>query len=628
MNGLGSNPGEAVPFTETDLKKVINKMEDELSESLGEHQERCDRLDQWQRAYDGEPHESKKNFPWPNAANLVVPLIGITTDSIVARIVNTIFSVEPFWTIRPLRKEVDQIAKPCELYMDWSRKSEYNLYRAVRPFTIEVVKFGWGWLKFGWEIFSTRDFVTGADAQVQEREEIVRRPNVYHILNQDMITQAGVEDEEQAEWVCHRIRLTDNQVRMRIHDHIYELNEDQIDQKEDIHKVHESLRSSSNQSTTPKEKLNTFYEFCGDYPWGPEKLPTPMLLTLHRPSHKIVRAIFNPYGFRMYKKAKFIEREGRLEGFGIAKRLHYLQHELSTIHNQQVDNATVANTRFFLGKKGSVRQDTRIWPGRFIPVNNTETDIKAMQLGDVYPSMRALEMSALSYAERASGVSDYQLGRESNVAGSGATATGTLALIQEGNRRFDLNIRDIRDVLSEVGRRVLELNQRFRPRGAAYFVQGQDGMYTEEALDMPPEFSVSKLAVELSASTATINKEVEKQSLIALMGVVERYYGQLNQAAQALANPQIPGELKDLVIKETQGMKHIMDRIVQSFDVKAIDTVVPAIGGQGGMQPNGPIPGAGNPSGNPAEPGMEQFLGLLGDPGGNGAGGAGSVQQP
>lgn len=618
-------PGDDVLFTESELSKVVDLLEAELSDACHEHEERCDRMDEWQKAYDGDPQESKKNFPWPNAANLVVPIIAITTDSIVARLLNTIFAVNPFWTVRPLRKEVDHIAKPLEDYLDWSRQAEYNLYRAVRPWANEVVKFGWGWLKFGWEVYSTRDWITGTDSLVQGKETIIRRPNVYHILNRDIIAQAGVEDDEQAEWLCHVIRLTDNQLRMRRYDNLYDISDDQIANKEEIHEVHEQLQSSRDQPMSSKERLSTFYEFCGDFAWGPEKLPTPMLLTYHRPSKKLVRAIFNPYGFRMYKKAKFIDREGRYEGFGIAKRLLPMQKELSTIHNQQLDNATVANTRFFLGKKGQVRADTRIWPSKVVMVNNPATDLVSMQLGDIYPSMRGLEMTALSYAERASGVSDYQLGRESPVVGSGATATGTLALIQEGNRRFDLNIRDMRDVLSDVGRRVLELNQRFRPRGAAYFVQGSDGMYTEQALDMPPQFSISKLAVELTASTATVNREIEKQSLIALYGLVERYSGQLNQAAMAVANPQVPGEIKELMIRETQAMKYLMDRIVQNFDIKAIDTVVPSMVPKGGMQINGLDNGTGDDPGAQGEPDMGRVLGMLGEPGAGGPGGDGGL---
>ena len=235
--------------------------------------------------------------------------------------------------------------------------------------------------------------------------------------------------------------------------------------------------------------------------------------------------------------------------------------------------------------------------------------------------MRALEIQALSYAERTSGISDPQLGRESQSLGSRATATGTLAMIQEGNRRFDLNVRDIRESGGEIGRRVLELNQRFRPRGASYFVEGADGQFVEAILNLPPEFSASKLAVELTASTATINRETEKQGLIGLLGVVTQYYERLIQLGMLISNPQAPPQLKELGVRCAQGAKHIVDRIVQDFDIRDVNTVVPALLQNEQMSEayNAPAVGGGVPQGGPrtpqgngAQPGMGELLSMAG----------------
>lgn len=610
------SPGTDVPFTSAELTKAADKLDNELEEGLDEHSPREARLNEWQRAYDGEPKQKMRNFPWPNAANLEVPLIGFTTDSIVARIMNTIFSMEPFWTVRPLRKEVDPFAKPVEHYLDWSRKAEYNLYAALKPAVIQTTKFGWGWLKYGWETYTKRDYYIDENMIPQFSDESIRRPVVYHIPNQDMIIQAGMEDERIAEWICHRVRLTDNQLRMRKYDGIYTDVDEIMKRKDDVRVSYPNLDGRERRA---EEKLNQLYEFSIDYPYGPDDVPTPMVLTYHQPTKKIVRAIFQPYPWRPYTKMTFILREGCLEGFGIARRLWQLQEEISTIHRQEVDNATVANTRFFLGKRGTVRPGTQIWPGRFLTVPDPERDIKAFAMGDIGPGLRTLEVQALGYAERASGISDPQLGRESQSLGSRATATGTLAMIQEGNRRFDLNVRDIREAGSEVGRRVLELNQRFRPKGASYFVEGEDGRYVEAVLDLPPAFSASKLAVELTASTATINRETEKQGLIGLLGVVTQYYERLVQAGMVVFNPQAPPELKELVVRMSQGAKHIVDRIVQDFDIRDVNTVVPALLADQSMKEmqGGPIPGAGNPQGGGPNPGMAGVL----EPGGPMGGG-------
>lgn len=615
------SPGEPLNLTSTELKKLENSVHMEVSEALEDHEERESRIDEYQRLYDGEPKQKQRNFPWPKAANLEIPLVGFTTDSIVARILNTIFAMDPFWTVRPLRKETDLVARPVEHYLEWSRKAEYDLYKEVKPAVIQTTKFGWSWLKFGWEHYSRREYTLDQQGNVILMDEVVRRPVVYHVSSRDMIVQAGVEDEEMAELLIHRFRLTKNQLMMRDHDNIYQDTDKVIKyncEDEDADPMNDRRRT--------RDKLRTGLEINWDYPI--DGIPTPIVLTWHHETKTILRAIHNPYPWRPYEKLTFIEREGQLEGFGIARRLYQLQEEVSTIHRQEVDNATLANTRFFLGKRGEVKDGTRIWPGRFLPVSDPDKSVKAVALGDIGLSLRALEVQALGYAERASGISDPQLGRESSLLGSRATATGTLAMIQEGNRRFDLNIRDIRESLGTVGRRVLELNQRFRPRGAAYFVEGSDGDFVEQVLDLPPNFSAAKIAVDLTASTATINREVEKQGLIGLLGVMTQYYGILQQGMMIMLQPNLPGAAREMAIKVAQSAKHVVDKIVQDFDIKDIDTVVPTliqaeqmnanfVGNPGAPQGAGNQPGMGGvfPPGGP----MDQ-----GRPGG--AGGIGQLQ--
>ena len=568
-----SMPGLPVPLSEADIRHLADFFDLELEEALRSHQDREERLDKWQKAYDGEPATAKKDFPWPGACNVVIPLIGIAVDSIVARIVNTLFSVEPFWSVRPLRPEVERLAKPVEGFLEWSRQNEFNMYNVVRRWIPEVVKFGWGYIKVPWELRTIRSFRPGAEGP-ELVERTLRRPNPQHILLRDIVPQAGLEDElEQAEWLSQRFRLTDGQLREREAEGIYG----------NVDAVIDHRRGSTTEGGF-REKLSELFEIWAFVPPSPSaRLPESFVLTFHKPTKTVLRAIFNP-NFNMrrgFVKAKFIEREGRLEGFGIGKRLFDMQEELTTIHCQQVDNATLANTRFFIGRRGAVRPRTRIHPGRFLTVPDPERDIKVVQLGDIYNSMRALSVEILAFAERASGVSDPFLGRESSVVGTRATATGTLAILQEGNRRFDLNVRDIRDALSQVGRLVLELNHQHRPEGFPFFVQGADGQLTEQILRLPEEFLASRMAVELTASTATINRDVERQGLITLLGVLTQYYERTLQIGTLLVNPQVPSELKELGARMAEGGRIIMERLVQSFNVKDIDAVLPSLMGGG-----------------------------------------------
>jgi len=619
-------PGAAVDLTETEKQRLIDYLDMELNEARIDHESLENKIDEWNRAYLGEPLTRTKNFPWENACNVVIPLIGIHTDSIVARIVNTIFAVEPLWTARPLIKSLDDVAKPLEDFLDWSRRQEYDIYNTIRSWVLEVTKYGWGYIKVPWEVATVRTFKLDNKGNPVPVDRIVRRPHPQHVLLMDIVCQVGIEDDiNQAEWMAHRVRLTDGQLRWREYDGVYEDVDKVIARKEDISNITEMLAGPTGEPSVTKVKLNTFYETWIDFPLKPGGLPSPMVATYHPESRTLMRCIYNPHADnkRPFFKGKFLDQEGRRAGVGIAQQLWQLQEELSTIHRQEVDNSTIANTKFFVGRRGAVRNTTRIWPGRFLTVPDPSKDLVAVSMGDIGNSLQALETSALSYAERRSGVTDYQLGRESSILGGRATATGTLAIIQEGNRRFDLNVRDIRETLSKVGQMVLLLNAQYRPREMAYFVEGEDGKWVERALNLPDDFIADGIGIELTASTATINKEIEKQGLITVMGLVTQHYQQVISMAQMGMQMQ---PLMPLIMSMLKGSEYFMKRIVQAFDIKDLDTVLPMTAMMENMGNVGAQPPPGGPPGNQNGGGMGGAMGAPGPGAAPTPGGPGPMQ--
>src|SRR5262249_7571640 len=227
-------PGAPVQLSEQQRSRLCAYLDYELNEALIAHEQLENQLDIWNKAYTGEPVAKRKDFPWENACNVVIPLIGIHTDSIVARIVNTMFSVEPFWTARPLIKTLDKVAKPLEDFLEWSRTQEFDLYNTVRTWTLEVTKYGWGYIKVPWDVSTLRTFKVGPGGAIPV-EKVVRRPKPQHVLLCDIICQVGIEDElNQAEWLAHRVRLTDGELLWREYDGIYDNVEDILKVKEDI----------------------------------------------------------------------------------------------------------------------------------------------------------------------------------------------------------------------------------------------------------------------------------------------------------------------------------------------------------------------------------------------------------
>lgn len=601
-------PGAPLSLTSSEEERLRDYFEKEFEDAMLWHEHLESEVKECLCLYMAQPPTPEKNFPWKGAANLVIPLVAITSDSIIARLVNTIFGVDPFWTMKPLSKDFVGMVKPLENFLDWSRKTEFDLYKEVKRWVAETTICGWSFLKGGWSI-ENHLYMEPQPGGWQPTVINRNRAMLRHVNSVDLISQAGIGNPLGGDWVSHRIRLTDAELATQVLRKVYkDFTPEDLEKKEDISMVADIFRVVDEEYEEPGTRLNTIHEIWTKMaiPGGKKKTfeePLNMVLTYHRPTKKFLRAIHNPliYGQHPFIKGDFVEVPGRGRGMGIGQQLRHLQNEITTVHNQQVDNATIANTRFFVGRRGVFRPNTRIWPGRFLTCDNPREDIQAVQLGDVYPSMRALETSILAFAERRSGVSDYSLGRESSALGSRATATGTLAIIQEGNRRFDLNVRDMRAGLSDAGKLLLQLNQQYRAKGMAYLVQGENGAYTEVLLDLPTTYIADKLAVELTASTATINKQVEQQGLIALMGILIQNMQLGQQAASIIVNPQAPPEMREYTMRAYEGITNLVKRITQTFDQQDIDGLVPlliaeGLGGQNVGNGQTQLAGPGGPS--------------------------------
>jgi hypothetical protein len=198
-------------------------------------------------------------------------------------------------------------------------------------------------------------------------------------------------------------------------------------------------------------------------------------------------------------------------------------------------------------------------------------------------------------------MSSYNLGMESSIVGSRATATGTTALISEGNIRQWVSIDDMRDALAELLYLTIQLEQQYRPEGYEY-IPGKRIMF--------PQGDVrSSLGLRLKVTSEQVNRELELQNLQMLMTVLNEYYMRLSQAAMMMFNPQVPPQAKQTSFMIMMASQDLIRRYVERFDVENVETIVPNIqtilmGVAGAPPPElGGVPGAPTP-GSAMGPGM------------------------
>jgi hypothetical protein len=363
------------------------------------------------------------------------------------------------------------------------------------------------------------------------------------------------------------------------------------------------------------QNFYTVYEFTGivEIPQSdPEAEPLfeEVVLTYHIESRALIQKILNPYfgKARMTLQVPFQAQAHEIDGLGIAEMLYQFQQEASTVHNQVIDAATAANAGIVaVTPDANLGTEEEIYPGKIIRTDKPKEDIAIYRLSEPSPGLLNLESQAHHLGEKRSGMSSYNFGMESPTVGSRATATGTTALINEGNIRTWVSIDDMRTALEELMYLTIQLEQQFRPGGFEYS-PGKRIMF--------PQGDVrTSIGLRLNLTSEKVNRDLELQNLQILMSVLNDYYERLSQASMMVFNPQFPQEAKLVAVQIMIASQNVVKRFAERFELENTDMIVPSImsilqgayggppqpgtpamqAGVGGMVGGGALPPAGAP---------------------------------
>jgi len=348
-----------------------------------------------------------------------------------------------------------------------------------------------------------------------------------------------------------------------------------------------------------------------------------IVVEYHPQTRTIVRGTYLRYhhGKRPYSKAVYFPTEG-FYGIGVCEQKEMFQAFISDLTNFQHDNVLLSNSLGIAAKSGSnIAAGEPIYPGKiWITDGNPREELMPFQLGSVYPSLPALIGSVEYTGRQRTGVSDLNSGNI-NTLPSRTPATTVQSLLEEGARRPDLTLKDLRKCLSEVGIRVIQLIQQHAQPGAkadgekfltaSMSVLGDEaGMAVITKLGLPLQAAEYGIGVNLTATSATANKEVAKQSFMGLlqlqMQVAPAMTQLIMQAIQAWGTP-----VGQVALDSAQGLAYTMKRLFEQFDIRNLNELVPTLPKDPVQAIGDPLaalqflpPGSGMPQGAPGAPPM------------------------
>jgi len=581
---IGQGPEAQIDVEQGVLDDLSSWLIGEITRAESDRADFEQQITDWDRQYEAIPTISRKTFPWDGAANLIVPITSISVDAEYARIMNAIFASKQMWLPTAKSPAWAEVIEPLTVWLNWVGKSVLKMRKYVGDWILGTLKYGTGVMKLVWERrFRKVIYKDASGALVNEPVLLYDNPVWENIRIEDFLVSPDAyssKDIQKCTWVAQRFTITKKDLKEREYSGVFQNVDNILNETRSTPTVHEEESQTMEKITVSQYTDYQLYEVWCSYDIDGDGVPEELVVDIHIPTRTILRAVYNFYKHqeRPFHVIWNMPREGRFLGIGICQMLEDIQNELSTIHNQRLDNATIANTRMWKRKKGAIIGIDEIYPGCFIDVDEMD-DITGEQLGDIYPSLLREEMHTEVYGERRTGISDYTVGRESSAIGSRATATSTLALIKEGNKRFMMFENGIRDTLVDIAHQLIALYQQFSdPNNLMYEMFSEtEKQYIQKYFSLPDEYSRQHVLVEVPATSETTNKDLEKQALLTLMGVMQQFYTTIMQAFSVAANPQAPEPVKNLAIQGAQAGSKLMERILEAFDFRDPETFVPDI---------------------------------------------------
>ena len=540
----------------------------------------------WRRLYKGQPRDKKKSFPWENASNLVIQIIGQEIDDLSARVIGLSYATSPLAIFRYLAKQEDpQMAgkkqQALEQFFDLAgyEPTELNLYPKESFWFADAARLGTSWVKA--MPVERSEVVVGYSEQ--DSKVLYRGPMVANIRFEDMLNDPYSDTPEDSPVNIHIRPLNRKDLEERIASKFYDPEVvKQILGSPDRHGVSEEKKKEQRGKGISGSDENVLAEWdiyeCW-FKWLLNGKKYSLTWSFHYSTKKTLRKVFNifPENQLPFVRTKVNYAEHGMNGYGYAEMLEHSQEEASTIHNQGIDATTMGITGIIRAStRGAKNLDKNIQVYPFAIVPGEKDDIEAIQLGNA--QMVALSQSN---AERTFALAHERSGVGPAVAGMGSGqvrkkgqygSLGTLAVMQDGNSRVNHRISDYRNARVKLYTLLTTIYAMYGVGDKAELF-GIDQNILNQALD---EFLSHRVRIPIRAATANANEEVRKQNEILLYQVLKQHQQAIIQMLQAVENPGITDpSVKKYFFKAIGGLDALMTRMMRSFGFDLPSEFVP-----------------------------------------------------
>lgn len=585
-------PGDEFPLSD-DTREALGKAICEVILDLENDQsDFLNRIESLWDYYDARPLQTVRSDPWRGASNVVVPLIRTAGDALAARVWGRMHTPLRTWVVRSSNEDHDTMAATVDEFTNREARTTFDIASPTYDWSLECVVLGSAVIKVCHEVKYGYRWTPGGRKPVLV--ELSSGPAVKHVSRERCLWERDRTIAESSVFVMQSL-LTDGDLSNLVSTHDWDtkcvkevLGQTGIDGA--TGRILQAKRDAEGQAHMGYNEPHDIREVWIDWslaelltrrPGGspapefnddPEDPRIPIVVTVHRNTGKVLRCIAHPYYFSgwPFHDIYFRKKAGRGGGDGVAHILEQMQRASTQMVNQSIDSTTLNNSLKILTQNPR-HKNLRFTPYHPLYVDNL-SDVSVVNIpATVGPDINLINMMTVM-AERLTGVSDPNLGRETRLGGHPSPATNTLVQLEEGSRTLNMTMRGIRKQLAMVGERIFTLYQQYElldedgaPNGRLAVALGEADAGRLADIAVSPE----TFQFDVHALSEAANPESEQNRMVVVSQMTANYYSFVMRMLSMIENPQTaqaPG-LRATAIKAIDAYTRTYSRFLEASEV-------------------------------------------------------------
>ncbi|TAL13920.1 hypothetical protein EPN95_04505 [Patescibacteria group bacterium] len=422
-----------------------------------------DKRDKWYKLW--LCHREPKTEPWAGASNVCVPILLASCNQFHGRAYSSVFAPPGMVKAMPIEGNDVARAKHVESYMNWQTLYEMEEYEdEFDRLLLNLPINGTAFKKVYYDKAMARnvsEYVSAIDIVLPYRTK--KLESARRIAHQIWLHYDELMDRDEQGLYAHFKKVAKEAGKKD--EAMIDLTRDQA--------VGEHEQTNENR---PKLILEVHKKIA--LPWYSQRHPYCLTIdydsgTTLRITDRNIRIAGKEHVLNYFIDYHFIPNPEGFYSFGFGHFLEGLNEMANTCFNQIFDAGRISNTPFgFYGRRAGIkRKNVKLQPGAMIEVEDaTQVYFPTMQRVDqvLFMVLGLIQQ----YSEHVSSNSDYLMGRESKGTKT-PTATGTMAIIEQGLVTFGVLTKRIFRQLKKELRLLYALNSLYLPEQKQYRVLGE-----------------------------------------------------------------------------------------------------------------------------------------------------------